>query len=109
MFKTEPVTVVRRTRSGFDTLGNEVYETETETVDCLVSGSSELSRPDGNRPEGAIVGYSVDFPKSYTGDLANCALVVKGVQCEIVGYPTRNTALQPTRWNLRVNVRASNG
>ena len=35
------------------------------------------------------VAFSVFFPKGYRADLRGCSVVVRGVTCEVVGWPQR--------------------
>lgn len=44
---------------------------------------------DATRPEGVRVAFSVFFPKGYRADLRGCSVVVRGVTCEVVGWPQR--------------------
>lgn len=108
----EAVSVLRRSQSGIDEMGDPIFEWTGESVqNVLVRPLSGSDMSDQLHPSGVKVEYSLAFPKSYTagcGPLreARVALVERGMDgsdadkaLRIVGSPDA-TRPCPTEWDM---------
>lgn len=94
-----------------DELGEPVFSEPTRDVVCgVVVCPGPTSDLDATRPEGVSVAFSVFFPKGFTADLRGCSVVVRGVPCEVVGWPQRYADEHaPGDLNMVVEVVAVDG
>ncbi len=89
LIATESVTVITPSVE-HDELGESIIgEPSREEVGGVVVCPGPTSDLDATRPDGARVAFSVFFPKGYSADLRGCSVVVRGVTCEVVGWPQR--------------------
>ena len=93
LIATESVTVITPS-VGRDELGEPIVgEARREEVGGVVVCPGPTSDLDATRPEGVRVAFSVFFPKGYGADRRGCSVVVRGVTCEVVGWPQRLTRI----------------
>lgn len=65
---------------------------------------------DGTRPDGTRVAFTLGFPKSYTAPLRGCRVLVRGVECAVIGDPQPYTADNtPGPWNYTAEVERVDG
>ncbi len=109
LFATEQVTVIRTGKS-YDELGEPIKgEDEREQVDVLVCPGATADL-DVTRPNGAMVAYTLHFPKSYTKSLKDCRIEVRGNTYSVIGDPQPYSAANtPGEWNLTVEVEKVDG
>ena len=114
MIKGQTVTVVAPNATGTDRFGEPTFgkPTETEVSNVLVVPGATLDL-EAARPDGVTVALTLHFPKTYSGDLRGCEVVLTGQYAgtyRIVGEPypymDENT---PTPWNRPVEVEAAHG
>lgn len=119
----ETVTVLMRTKSGEDEMGEDVYTwSATEVADCLVKPLSGQDLDNAQRPDGVEAQYTIAFPKTYTGGSLTHARVVLSDRTGAVTDADKaaRTALRvsgapditqpcPTKWNMLVTVGVVNG
>ena len=96
-----------------DRFGNAVYtSSKTEVSDVLVSPGA-TSEMDASRPEGVEVAYTLHFPKTFTGSLEGCDIVLPAPWAgtyRVIGDPKPYIdANTPTRWHIPCEVEAAHG
>lgn len=109
----ERVDVYRREQVSLDALGEPEYIWTVEHVDNVlvrpVNTSSTADISDAERPDGMRITYILGFPKTYSGSLAHCKIVLadRGMVFEdaldVDGSPDYLKPC-PTAWNMLVNV-----
>lgn len=111
MIRGETVWVLDRSRTGVDAHGNALYESKrVEVEDVLVCPRPPREAPEDNRPNGAVVAFTLHFPKSYDGDLYGKSVEVRGRTCRVLGRPMRYASGNvPGRWNMAVEAEAVDG
>lgn len=107
----ETVTVRLPSGSEADEGGNLIPVWSDQQVDnVLVAPGQSADVNDSNRPDGVQAVYELHFPKSFTGNVANAHVVVRGEEFMVMGDPRPYTdSLTPGSWNRMVGVRAVNG
>ena len=92
LIRGEDVTV-RRPSTGYDEHMEEVVTWDEETVaNVVVTPGATSDVVDAARPSGGRVDYTLGFPKTFTASLRGCRVVVRGVECAVVGNPQPYTA-----------------
>lgn len=77
MFSTIDVTVARPGPPTRDRFGNDVPgEPSEETVRGVLVAPGPTEFLDASRPEGVRVAYTLHFPKSFTGSLEGCTVLL---------------------------------
>lgn len=113
MMRGETVTVTWRTDTGDRDGGNNpIWAEESETVDdVLVKPGADANASDSTRPEGITVALTCAFPRAWAYRSLRGALVtVRGRDYQVVGDPIPvDGGMQPTRWNLLVELTDSRG
>ena len=65
---------------------------------------------DSTRPDGTRVAFTLGFPKSFTAPLRGCRVLVRGIECAVIGdpqpYAAENT---PGPWNYTCEVARVDG
>lgn len=109
--KGEIVTVATRQPNGKDALGNIVYEDVTTEVENVLVAPGAVDDIIGSiRPEGSEIHYTLYFPKSFSGDLENAGITVRGESLKVVGKPDCfDLENCPTSWNMVVKVGTTHG
>ena len=108
----EAVSVLRRSQSGLDGMGDPIFEWSGESVqNVLVRPLSGSDMSDQLHPSGVKVEYSLAFPKAYTAACAplrgaRVALVERGMDGSDAGKALRIagspdvTRPCPTEWDM---------
>lgn len=96
----ETVTVQRPVEIGRNSRNDPSYEWREEDVDDVLVSPGQLGDVDDPaRPAGVRVLWSLIWPKTFTGSLAGCRVIVRGGEpLNIIGDP-QPFAHAPTRWN----------
>ena len=113
MIRGVEITLRTPTLGEADRFGNRAVSfTETTVADVLVSPGA-TSDLEASRPEGVTVAYTLHFPKTFTGALEGCEVILPAPWAgtyRVVGNPTPyidgNT---PTRWHIPCEVEAAHG
>lgn len=112
----ERVAVLRRRKSGEDSMGDPVWSWESEEVGgCLVRPLPGSDESEAVRPDGVLAQYSVAFPKSYTSSMAplehaRVALVDRGMDADDAGAALSVSGSPdvtrpcPTAWDVLATV-----
>ena len=114
MIRGLSVTVLTPTPDGTDRFNDAVYGTPAETtVDNVLVSPGQAAELDATRPEGASVDLTLHFPKTFSGDLRGCEVVLPDPYAgtyRVVGepYPYMD-ANTPTPWHMPVEVEAVHG
>ena len=107
MIRGEDVTVLRKSASGTDAMGEPDITWESETVPDVLWSQAESERlSDGTRPGGTDDTVTFHFPKAYTDDLSGCRISVQGRIYDVLGDPIGYIpAITPGKWNRTVTGR----
>lgn len=102
----ETVTVVSFEEGGRDAMNAPVLrEVAEEVADVLVCPGATSDVSASNRPDGTSAAYTLHFPKTFSGSLRGCDVVVRGERLRIVGDPRPYTAENcPTRWWMQAEA-----
>lgn len=94
-----------------DDLGEPTYgEPEKTPVENVVVEPGSSAELDASRPEGAVIAYTLRFPKSFDSSLKGCEIEVRGDECRVVGEARRYTDSNvPGEWNLIAEVERVEG
>jgi hypothetical protein len=95
-----------------DSLNAPIYEKADliEVSNVLVLPGQRTDLVAGNRPDAARVKYTLHFPKTWTGQLENCWIHVRGERLRVIGAPAFYTPKNtPTDWNMPVEVEIVHG
>jgi len=83
------------------------------TVDDVLIAPGATESLEASRPEGVQVAYTLHFPKTFSGTLEGCEVVLPAPWAgtyRVIGCPSpymdENT---PTRWHMPVEVEAAHG
>lgn len=113
MIKGVTVTVKAPTSSDVDRFGNAVYTFAESTVDNVLVSPGMTADLEAARPEGVTVAFTLHFPKTFTGDLQGCLIVLPAPWAgtyKVVGAPGQYIdANTPTNWHMPVEVERSDG
>ena len=103
--------VVTVRRPSVDYADGDAVETWAgeEVGGVLIAAGATRDATDGNRPDGAVVAYTLAFPKSYAAGLRGCRIAFGGEEFAVVGDPRPHPANCPTRWNRTVEVTRVDG
>ncbi|MDD7203183.1 MAG: hypothetical protein SOV20_08805 [Coriobacteriales bacterium] len=108
----ESVIVWQRVDGEKDSHGNvtKTWKAAATVPGCLVRSASTSDLADEQRPDGAIVRYSIAFPKTYAGPaLRGCRVTLpdRGMAeadaMDVVGEPS-SEPLAPTLWDMVCEV-----
>lgn len=82
----------------------------TTVADVLVDPSKGADVLSNTRLDGTRASMTLHFPKTFSGPLRGCKVVVRGKEYRVVGDPAPYTgANTPTRWHMPVEVEAVDG
>ena len=113
MIKGVSVTVKRPSSTANDRFGNAVITYTEETVDNVLVSPGTTMDMEAARPEGVTVAYTLHFPKTFTGDLQGCLIVLPAPWAgtyRVVGAPGAYIdANTPTPWHMPVEVERADG
>lgn len=84
---------------------------EDATVqNVVVTPGSTSDVLDSTRPDGTRVAFTLGFPKTFTAPLRGCRVLVRGIECAVVGDPQPYTAANvPGAWNYTAEVERVDG
>lgn len=105
-------TVTVRTPSiSYDEHMEEVMTLEDATVqNVVVTPGATSDVLDSTRPDGTRVAFTLGFPKTFTAPLRGCRVIVRGIECAVIGDPQPYTAENvPGAWNYTAEVEAVDG
>lgn len=103
----EKITITRSMSTGTDAFGMPVSVESTEIVDdVLIAPGSEQNSSDSTHPEGITVAYTLYFPRSWQfNSLRGALITIDDIDYTVIGDPRPyKGGVQPTRWNLVVQV-----
>ena len=107
----ETVYIQTEIENGEDPRGNPTYTTKDVPIDnVLISpGETEDTLEEGH-PDGDLVTWTLQFPKTFEGSLRGLKIKVYDEYFDVIGDP-RPYPLQltPTMWNMTVRVGVVNG
>ena len=106
----EAVTV-RTPTTGYDEHMEEVVTWEDATVqNVVVTPGATSDVLDSTRPDGTRVAFTLGFPKTFTDPLRGCHVLVRGIECAVVGDPQPYTPENvPGPWNYTAEVERVDG
>ena len=106
----EAVTV-RTPTVGYDEHMEEVTTWEEATVqNVVVTPGATSDVLDSTRPDGTRVAFTLGFPKTFTASLRGCRVLVRGIECAVIGDPQPYAAENvPGSWNMNVEVERIDG
>ena len=106
----ETVTV-RTPTIGYDEHMEEVVTWDETTVqNVVVTPGATSDVLDSTRPDGTRVAFTLGFPKSFTALLRCCRVIVRGIECAVVGDPQPYTPDNvPGAWNYTCEVARVDG
>ncbi len=106
----EAVTV-RTPSVGYDEHMEEVVTWDEAVVqNVVVTPGATSDVTDSTRPAGTRVAFTLGFPKSYASPLRGCHVLVRGIECAVVGDPQPYTADNvPGAWNYTAEVERVDG
>lgn len=101
----ESVTV-RTPTVGYDEHMEEVVTWQEATVENVVVTPGATSDVlDSTRPDGTRVSFTLGFPKTFTASLRGCRVIVRGIECAVIGDPQPYAADNvPGAWNYTAEV-----
>lgn len=106
----ETVTV-RTPTIGYDEHMEEVPSWSARPVENVVVTPGATSDVlDSTRPDGTRVAFTLGFPKSFTAPLRGCRVLVRGIECAVIGDPQPYTPENvPGPWNYTAEVERVDG
>ena len=106
----EAVTV-RTPTIGYDEHMEEVATWEDATVaNVVVTPGATSDVLDSTRPDGTRVAFTLGFPKTFAEPLRGCRVIVRGIECAVIGDPQSYTAGNvPGAWNYTAEVERVDG
>lgn len=105
-------TVAVRTPSvTYDEHMEEVVTWDEATVsNVVVTPGATSDVLDSTRPDGTRVAFTLGFPKTFAASLRGCHVLVRGIECAVIGDPQPYTASNvPGPWNYTAEVEAVDG
>ena len=112
--RSTTVTVLRPNVAGTDRFGEPVAGVPTEElVENVLVAPGATTDLDATRPDGVTVALTLHFPKTWTGDLRGCEVVLPAPwdgAYRVIGEPKPYMdANTPTAWHMPVEVEAVHG
>lgn len=116
MIKGRSVTVLTPAVASTDRFGEPVYgEPTSQIVDNVLIVPGATADLDATRPDGVTVAFTLHFPKTYSGNLRGCSVVLDGeyagtyrVIGEAYPYPIENCP-DKIPWYMPVEVEVCYG
>ena len=107
------IKIVRPDIVGYDRFGNAVKTKSTYTVDNVLIVPGATNDLEASRPEGVDVAYTLHFPKTFTGSLEGCEVILpkpwEGTY-RVIGNPGQYMDINcPTPWHMPVEVEEAHG
>lgn len=106
----ETVTV-RTPTIGYDEHMEEVVTWDEATVaNVVVTPGATSDVLDSTRPDGTRVAFTLGFPKTFAEPLRGCHVLVRGIECAVIGDPQPHTESNvPGPWNYTCEVECVDG
>lgn len=106
----ETVTV-RTPTIGYDEHMEEVPSWSARPVENVVVTPGATSDVlDSTRPDGTRVAFTLGFPKAFAAPLRGCRVIVRGIECAVIGDPQPYTPESvPGAWNYTAEVARVDG
>ena len=106
----ESVTV-RTPTIGYDEHMEEVVTWDEAIVtNVVVTPGATSDVLDSTRLDGTRVAFTLGFPKTFTASLRGCRVIVRGVECAVIGDPQPYTPENvPGAWNYTAEVERVDG
>ena len=83
---------------------------EAAVANVVVTPGATSDVLEGTRPNGTRVDFTLGFPKSFTAPLRGCRVLVRGIECAVVGDPQPHTPENvPGAWNYTAEVERVDG
>ena len=104
---SETVTVYTVSQVGYDELGAPVFAEDDppKSVGGVLVVPGSQGEPNAqNRPDGAVIAYTLYFPKEFTGDVDGLEVGVRGRRCRVVGHPDRYRVPGFMDYNMKCEV-----
>lgn len=106
----ESVTVRTPTVSYDEHMEEVVTWGEATVQNVVVTPGATSDVLDSTRPDGTRVAFTLGFPKTFTASLRGCRVIVRGVECAVIGDPHPYTAENvPGAWNYTAEVARVDG
>lgn len=112
MIRGETVTLISPAAPGVDAFGDELtgWQPGVSVGNVLVAPASTDDLAGSLRRDGDRDALTLHFPKTFSGSLRGCRVIVRGVTYRVVGDPQRyTTAMTPGAWDLPVTVERTEG
>lgn len=108
---TGETVTVRTPSTSYDEHMEAVTTWADETVaNVLVAPGPTSDVTDSTRPDGTRVDFTLGFPKTFSGSLRGRRVVVRGIECAVIGDPQPNTPENcPTQWWLTAEAARVDG
>ena len=90
----------------------EVVESwgERPVSNVVVTPGATSDVLDSTRPDGTRVAFTLGFPKTFTEPLRGCRVLVRGIECAVIGDPQPHTPDNvPGAWNYTAEVARVDG
>ena len=102
---------VRTPTVGYDEHMEEVVTWQESTVqNVVVTPGATSDVLDSTRPDGTRVAFTLGFPKTFTAPLRGCRVLVRGIECDVIGDPQPYTPDNvPGAWNHTAEVARVDG
>ena len=110
LIEAETVTVRTRTVAYDEHMDEVVSWDEAEVPGVVVAPGATSDVLESSRPDGTRVAFTLGFPKSFAASLRGCRVVVRGIECAVVGDPQPLAAGSvPDPWDRTVEVEVVDG
>lgn len=110
LLRGQDVEVIHKVEGEPDELGAPTVTERHETVrNVLVCPGATADAVESMRPDGAVVAYTVAFPKPYDADLHGAEVEIRGRRYRVIGDPQPCRENCPTAWWMRAEVERHDG
>lgn len=83
---------------------------EAFVANVVVTPGATSGVLDSTRPDGTRVAFTLGFPKTFTEPLRGCRVLVRGIECSVIGDPRPHASENtPGTWDYTVEVEAVRG
>ena len=103
--------IVRTPTIGYDEHMEEAVTWDEATVaNVVVTPGATSDVLDSTRPDGTRVAFTLGFPKTFTASLRGCHVLVRGIECAVIGDPQPYAADNtPGPWNYTAEMARVDG
>ena len=110
LIRGEAVTVRSPTVSYDEHMEETVTWYEAIVPNVVVTPGATSDVLESSRPDGTRVAFTLGFPKGFTAPLRGCRVIVRGVECAVIGDPRPYTAANvPGSHNYTAEVERVDG